>query len=818
MNDRLKLIWIEIHNIRGIPNLTVRPEGNNFVVSGPNGSGKSALVDAIDFLLSGSVTRLTGEGTGDIHLREYGKHIKSSSDDVWVRAEVDIPNYGLVIIERHIRKPLTLICSNKGANQYLKEIENYAKLGQHIITRREIIRFVLSKPSSRAEMMSNLLDLMMIEKYRERLLTAKNKLKKELEKKSGIVSSAMDLILATTEESDFNKTRLLEIINEQRKILGGSNIIDIDSNILQDIESPVSQTIDRPFEMEEVHDTINKISILISPQTLERIRHKGEMLLSSVKQAHSINDFKRSIEIKNIVDSGILLIDSDGSCPLCDNEWAPGSLKKYLLKKQGDLEEIKSIDDRIFQQQVGIFGEVDNLTSQLEKLALIADFTGLTSKKNEILCWIDNLKSLEVSVRSPFGRDSITGLNIEKLEKLFLSEREEEILQQLRSVISEKLIEPKKLENAYALLIQLQENLEYLVGSRNEELRCAKSAEIGEKILDALEKAMKNQLEKLYEEICDRFSELYRELHGPDEQDFEARFARDGPALKMETDFYKQGQHPPAALHSEGHQDSMGFALHLAIREHLTHGSLNLLVLDDIMMSIDSSHRKQVCKLLRTLSSDTQFIITTHDKAWAHHLRSEGVVTKKGMMEFYGWNLDTGPRVYSGVDIWDKIQLDLEKEDVVAAAGRLRNGLEQFFEDICDALEGSVRYRSSGLYDLGDFLSAAVGQTRKLLGQAKATETASGNTKNADSASELAELIGEAYTKTNAEGWVINRSLHYNNWANISSSELSIVVDTFRVLSDLFVCEDCESRLTLMKSNNKPIFLRCSCGKLNWNL
>ena len=814
----MKLVWIEIHNIRGIPNLTVRPEGDNFVISGPNGSGKSAIVDAIDFLLSGSVTRLTGEGTGDIHLRDYGKHIKSSPEDVWVRAEVEIPNYGLVIIERHIRNPFKLIYSNQGAKQHLKEIENYAKLGQHIITRREIIRFVLSKPSSRAEMMSNLLDLMMIERYRERLLRAKNKLKQELEKQTGIVTSAKDLILSTTEEENFDKTRLLEIINEQRKILGGSSFTDIDSNILRDIESPVSQTADRPFEIEEIHDTINQIAILISSQSLERISHTSKKLQISVEQANSINDFKRSVEIKSVVDEGILLIDSDGSCPLCDNEWSSGSLKKYLLKKQKDLEKPNSVAHKIFQLQSIIFGEIHNIVSQLQKLVLITDFVKLTSEKNELLRWIDDLESLAGFIGTPFDNDFAVYSNFDELERLFSTDREEQMLDKLRFAISEKFVEPKELEDAYALLIQLQENLEYWVASLDDEKKCAKSARIGERILDSLEMAMKNQLERLYEEISVRFSDLYRQLHGSDEQDFEARFARDGPALRIETDFYNQGQHPPAALHSEGHQDSMGFALHLAIREYLTHGNLNLLVLDDIMMSIDSSHRKQVCKLLRTLSGDTQFIITTHDKAWAHHLRSEGVVTKSRMMEFYGWNLDTGPRVYTGVDIWDKIQLDLEKDDVVAAAGRLRNGLEQFFEDVCDALEGRVRYRSSGLYELGDFLSAAVGQTRKLLGQAKVTETANGNSQNADTASELAESISEAYAKTNAEGWIINRSLHYNNWANISSSELSSVVDTFRVLSNLFVCEDCGSRLTLIKSDNKPILFRCGCGKLNWNL
>jgi recombinational DNA repair ATPase RecF len=41
----MKLLELEIHNIRGIRHLLLKPDGKNLVVWGPNGSGKSAVVD-----------------------------------------------------------------------------------------------------------------------------------------------------------------------------------------------------------------------------------------------------------------------------------------------------------------------------------------------------------------------------------------------------------------------------------------------------------------------------------------------------------------------------------------------------------------------------------------------------------------------------------------------------------------------------------------------------------------------------------------------------------------------------------------------------
>ena len=84
---------------------------------------------------------------------------------------------------------------------------------------------------------------------------------------------------------------------------------------------------------------------------------------------------------------------------------------------------------------------------------------------------------------------------------------------------------------------------------------------------------------------------------------------------------------------------------------------------------------------------------------------------------------------------------------------------------------------------IGDFLGSAVGQTRKLLKQAHSSETSKGNEDKARTAFELSKSIAEAYKQTNTEGWAMNRGLHYNNWANISSAELSEVVNSFHSLS-----------------------------------
>ena len=71
----IKIRSILIENFRGIKHLKVLLDSQNLVVQGPNGSGKSGVIDAIEFALSGNITRLAGSGTGGVSVKEHAPHV-----------------------------------------------------------------------------------------------------------------------------------------------------------------------------------------------------------------------------------------------------------------------------------------------------------------------------------------------------------------------------------------------------------------------------------------------------------------------------------------------------------------------------------------------------------------------------------------------------------------------------------------------------------------------------------------------------------------------------------------------------------------------
>ena len=111
---------------------------------------------------------------------------------------------------------------------------------------------------------------------------------------------------------------------------------------------------------------------------------------------------------------------------------------------------------------------------------------------------------------------------------------------------------------------------------------------------------LEEELNALYDSVEKDFSAFYRAINEDDESKFTAKLTPSEGKLDLEVNFYKRGLFPPAAYHSEGHQDGMGVCLYLALMKRLFGERFTFALLDDVVMSVDSGHRYQFCKLLKT--------------------------------------------------------------------------------------------------------------------------------------------------------------------------------------------------------------------------
>ena len=104
----LSIEKIEIEDFRGVRKLALNLKYKNFGICGPNGTGKSGIVDAIEFAITGDITRLRGSGTSDLSVRAHGPHVDAAKhpDQAKVTLTARIPSLGkTVTIERSVGSP-----------------------------------------------------------------------------------------------------------------------------------------------------------------------------------------------------------------------------------------------------------------------------------------------------------------------------------------------------------------------------------------------------------------------------------------------------------------------------------------------------------------------------------------------------------------------------------------------------------------------------------------------------------------------------------------------------------------------------------------
>ncbi len=818
----MKLQELEIQNVRGIRHLVLKPECQNLVVWGPNGSGKSAVVDAIDFLLTGRISRLTGKGTGGLTLGKHGPHVDcvKTPGEAKVRAIVRLPGVKDPIeITRCMSTPNTLDGCGGSVSPALEAVMSLARRGQHVLTRRDILKYITAEAGTRAQQIQELLNVSEIETIRKTLVGVRNDLEKDeksarrrLEEEKGRVISPLGI-------RKFAPDAVVDVINRWRALLGGAPIQDLASNqVRSGLKPPAAVADSQGMSVSLLEKDIENLRVVVSPPSSEeRLSTEKRLrdLLDTVRAEPRLITALSRVELTR---RGLELLGDGDSCPLCDTPWPSGQLREHLLQHLAVAGVAAEHQKQIEALSSSLLAVVNRTIPSIQKVVAAAQVVGPKDRIQTLQDWQAALQELSASLYSAVEKYPHPRLGSERVAQMLAPDDLGTLLEQIQAAARAAFPETTPEQDAWQSLIQVEINLKRLEDADTALRKAGVSHKRGSSLLASFLEARDEVLGRLYNEIKDRFVALYRQLHELDEGQFTATIRPEEAALEMEVDFFGRGTFPPHALHSEGHQDSMGLCLYLALAERLNKNLIELTVLDDVVMSVDADHRRQVCQVLSRSFPDRQFLITTHDKTWAYQLKSEGVVGSKGSVEFYSWDVDNGPQVNYETDLWNLIDADLKKNDVPAAASRLRRCSEQFFGSVCDALQAPVVFRLNGRWMLGDFLPAAIGEYNNLLKQAKKAANSWNDQETLAYLQELQSVAGTIFKRTNAEQWAVNATVHYDNWHALSVKDLRPVVEAFQDLSALFTCTKCGGMVRLATFGITAANVRCGCGKFNWSL
>jgi DNA repair exonuclease SbcCD ATPase subunit len=159
---------INIHEFRGIRDLELNFCSINFAICGPNGTGKSGIVDAIEFALTGDISRLKGRGTGDLSVKDHAPHVdkRGKPEESYVELTFKLLASDKIITLKRDVKNKNKPSINPNDEETVKALEYINNHPEFVLSRREIIKYVMAEPSKRSEEIQSLLKLDKLDKLR----------------------------------------------------------------------------------------------------------------------------------------------------------------------------------------------------------------------------------------------------------------------------------------------------------------------------------------------------------------------------------------------------------------------------------------------------------------------------------------------------------------------------------------------------------------------------------------------------------------------------------------------------------------------------
>lgn len=166
--------------------------------------------------------------------------------------------------------------------------------------------------------------------------------------------------------------------------------------------------------------------------------------------------------------------------------------------------------------------------------------------------------------------------------------------------------------------------------------------------------------------------------------------------------FYGHAVSDPSWVYSDGHLDTVGICIFLALRRSRAaqKSDPKILVLDDIVLSIDLGHARRLIKLLNEEFMDHQIFMLTHNGLFASWCQN--LMPRMRRVQIAGWTLDGGPKLGDFVQAAEKVELAIEDGAPKDIALRIMELMDEWLGEARLAYRLPVEARYGEQYTLSD--------------------------------------------------------------------------------------------------------------------
>ena len=603
------------------------------VINGRNGSGKSTILDAIDFAVTGTITKFAVRGARGGGLDEHIWWVGSGKPEAhYVSVGLDDGNGDPFIITRS---------RERGADRTPEEIAAHLcdpaeQVAPEILMQTTLIRdeliagLSLDLPEqARFATVRTAIGGMLGPDYSKRtnaIVEATTKARnaqqirvqqrqEELGRMLGEVTEARSIAerSATVAEAvrmlEALGVRLPDTLTERIEAVRGAIVDKRES--LQELESAHLRSVAiqeelRFFNSEAGHGEIKLAEVAVD--TAERTSVLAQQNLQTAIQLDAVvrESDEHAAHMAALLEHGAALGLQEGHCPLCDAVRTEGEFERALAGVRAQLAEI---GDRLRASSRAV-EEARSVASKADHDLILA-----RQRREELE---DRQKQLEaeksaiqaIYVRHDFNASVELPLEAERL----LVQEQQRLVQLERALL---ILESSGAMDRIRILEARIATLRTTVDQEVANLSAAEKALEAARQIDASAKTVANEiLAKQFDTVMPLLQELYRRLRPHSEwKEIEVEF---GGRVRASLNFSVEGGRNPQFLFSSGQRRATGLAFLLAIHLSRRWSRWQSLLLDDPVQHIDDYRALNLVEVLSAIRrTGRQIIVAVEDGALA---------------------------------------------------------------------------------------------------------------------------------------------------------------------------------------------------------
>lgn len=693
-----KIKSISITGIRGIKDTISLPLNEKSVLLyGDNGTGKSSISDAIEWFYTDKVSHLSGS---EIDLKDALRNSYQKDSDT---ASIAISFNRKVIdtAKKLFTKKGRLISELSNSSV---DSQNYFVISQseNLLLRYQFLRdFIDQTKGDKLKYLSDIIGFSEVTKTKDVLRKAFNSIKSEIKTQNfeAQINNEKQTLIAKIGAAVSQESNLFEKINEiidpLKTGIKVSSIEDIDK-VLNHIKKPANTK--QITELQFLENTNKALSTLKSEISFIDGEYQ-KYFYEFNKIAEDVQSIMQTF-LAELLKSGETVISKkyhkEDNCPLCLQEKNLEELKTDIQRR---LKEVEESSKKKFAFDSAKKSVSDIITERLKRLEFTSRNILLNEQENEsIKKSISNLITKLTEYQKTANEKVTSGNKLPINDTLLLTEDDFKIQEQINSRFEaiQTAIKNDKSTELYANISAAKDAFLKIKRFEKDKSKLEHQKNSLELIYNEFVKRQKEGLESFINTFSSYINDFYQYMN-PDEQFHEIRIVTIGEedelnGITIEYKYNNEWVSPPQKYFSESHLNCFGISFFLA--SVIAFNKENkFIVLDDVISSFDSTHRKRFADLLFEKFSDYQFILLTHEVEWFSYVQQ--VAKKKGWTigeikwtEAKGTHIEEKPS-----DLKEFIERELANSSVETLGNPIRKYLESKLKDICLNLDVKVSFR-----------------------------------------------------------------------------------------------------------------------------